>query len=90
MVISLKNNVVSDLVQMLCEHTADTTCRQGFTCGNTIDASALHHMHYHHCDYTPHLGRFLLRDPLSYIGGLNIYGYVRSNPTMALAKVLSI
>ena len=39
MVISLKNNVVSELVQMLCEHTADTTCRQGFTYGNTIDAA---------------------------------------------------
>jgi RHS repeat-associated protein len=35
--ISLKNNVASDLLQILCEYTADTTCRQWFTYGNTID-----------------------------------------------------
>jgi len=30
--------------------------------------------------YQPSTGRFISRDPIGYEGGLNLYGYVRSNP----------
>jgi RHS repeat-associated protein len=30
--------------------------------------------------YSPSLGRFLSRDPLGYVDGMNLYEYVRSNP----------
>ncbi len=31
--------------------------------------------------YDPKQGRFLTRDPISYAGGVNLYGYVRNRPT---------
>jgi len=30
--------------------------------------------------YDPETGRFLLRDPIGYAGGLNLYGYTGNNP----------
>jgi RHS repeat-associated protein len=30
--------------------------------------------------YSPDLGRFLQRDPLGYVDGMNLYGYVLNNP----------
>jgi len=30
--------------------------------------------------YEPHMGRWLSRDPLGYVDGMNLYEYVRSNP----------
>jgi RHS repeat-associated protein len=40
--------------------------------------------HYRARTYDPIKGRFLSRDPLGYIDGLNLYEYVRNNPTGAL------
>lgn len=34
-----------------------------------------------HRYYDPTRGRFLTRDPISYDGGVNVYGYGRNNPT---------
>ena len=34
--------------------------------------------------YDPSIGRFLQRDPIGIIGGLNVYGYVTSNPVMSV------
>jgi len=36
--------------------------------------------HYRARCYSPSLGRFLQRDPRSYVDGMNLYQYVRSNP----------
>jgi RHS repeat-associated protein len=63
---------------------------------DTLDAGALHHMHYRHRDYSPDLARFLQQDPHGinpaggevnafsfenqYVNGLNIYQYAVSNP----------
>ena len=33
-----------------------------------------------HRYYDPNSGRFLTRDPISYSGGVNLYGYTRNNP----------
>ncbi len=32
--------------------------------------------------YEPSLGRFINRDPINELGGLNLYGFVRNNPIM--------
>jgi RHS repeat-associated protein len=37
--------------------------------------------HYRARNYSPTLGRFLSRDPLGYVDGMNLYEYVRGNPT---------
>jgi RHS repeat-associated protein len=34
-----------------------------------------------HRYYDPSSGRFLTRDPIGYAGGINLYSYVRNNPT---------
>jgi RHS repeat-associated protein len=36
--------------------------------------------HYRARTYSPTLGRFLSRDPLGYVDGMNLYEYVRGNP----------
>ena len=33
-----------------------------------------------HCYYDPNTGRWLTRDPISYRGGVNLYGYVGNDP----------
>jgi len=33
-----------------------------------------------HRYYDPNAGRFLTRDPISYVGGINLYSYVENNP----------
>ncbi len=38
--------------------------------------------HFWARSYSPHLGRWLQRDPLGYIDGPNLYEYVRSAPTV--------
>jgi RHS repeat-associated protein len=30
--------------------------------------------------YDPNAGRFITRDPISYVGGINIYAYINNNP----------
>lgn len=40
---------------------------------DVLDGGDLMRMHYRHRDYSPHLGRFMQHDPLSYIDGLNLY-----------------
>ncbi|MGE0267467.1 MAG: colicin E5-related ribonuclease [Candidatus Omnitrophota bacterium] len=37
--------------------------------------------HYRARQYDPSIGRFLQRDPLDYIDGMNLYTYVHNNPT---------
>lgn len=39
-------------------------------------------MHYRHRDYSPVMGRFYQQDPAQYIGGLNLYEYVKSRPVI--------
>jgi RHS repeat-associated protein len=39
--------------------------------------------HYRARTYSPSLGRFLSRDPLEYVDGMNLYEYVRSTPCMS-------
>lgn len=39
-------------------------------------------MHYRHRDYSPFMGRFYQQDPAQYIGGLNLYEYVKSRPVI--------
>jgi RHS repeat-associated protein len=41
-------------------------------------------MHVGHRYYHPGSGRFLQRDPIGIRGGLNVYEYVRSNPSVAV------
>ncbi|QDV91526.1 tRNA3(Ser)-specific nuclease WapA precursor [Phycisphaerae bacterium RAS2] len=36
--------------------------------------------HFHYRTYSPGLGRWLQRDPISYQDGINLYAYVGSNP----------
>ena len=40
--------------------------------------------HYRARAHSPSLGRFLQRDPLGYVDGMNLYEYVKSNPTDAV------
>jgi RHS repeat-associated protein len=37
--------------------------------------------HFRHRTYSPHLGRWLQRDPLGFVNGVNLYEYVASMPT---------
>jgi uncharacterized protein RhaS with RHS repeats len=34
--------------------------------------------------YSPQAGRFLQRDPIGYVDGMNLYEYVRSTPCMSI------
>jgi RHS repeat-associated protein len=36
-----------------------------------------------HRHYDPQKGRFLTRDPIGHLGGVNVYGYVKNNPVNA-------
>ena len=45
-----------------------------------LDGGNLHHIHYRHRDYHPEIGRFMQRDTLDYIDGMNAYQYTGSNP----------
>ncbi|MGE0495511.1 MAG: RHS repeat-associated core domain-containing protein, partial [Vulcanimicrobiota bacterium] len=44
---------------------------------DTADTGLLYMRQRHH---DARLGRFLSRDPISFAGGLNLYGYVGGNP----------
>jgi RHS repeat-associated protein len=44
--------------------------------------TGLQHSRYRY--YAPHLGRFLNRDPIGYLGGANLYEYVDGRPTVSL------
>ncbi len=47
---------------------------------DTLDDGNLQSMHYRHRTYDTYAGRFMQRDPLRYVDGMNLYEYVGSNP----------
>ena len=52
----------------------------GFTGSRKDDSTGLYLMH--HRWYDPETGRFIEQDPIGESGGLNVYAYVGSSPTM--------
>ena len=58
--------------------TQEPRCRYLFT-GREYDAETQLYF-YRARSYSPTLGRFLQRDPMLYIDGMNLYEYCRSNP----------
>jgi RHS repeat-associated protein len=49
---------------------------------DTLDGGNLKTMHYRHRSYDPFVGRFGQQDPIGYRGGMGLYGYVKSRPSM--------
>ncbi|MBD3350578.1 MAG: hypothetical protein GF364_03730 [Candidatus Lokiarchaeota archaeon] len=49
-----------------------------------MDSGSLKIYHYRARAYDPETGRFMQRDPMSYIDGMNLYEYVKSQPLMYL------
>lgn len=47
---------------------------------DSFDTNALKLMYYRARSYDPHTGRFLQRDPMQYVDGLNMFEYVKSSP----------
>ncbi len=54
--------------------------------GQRFDA-ATGQYHFWARTYSPHLGRWLQRDPLGYVDGTNVYQYVRSHPLVELDPI---
>jgi RHS repeat-associated protein len=49
---------------------------------DNLDGNALKVYYYRARSYDPLYGRFLQRDPVGYVDGMNLYEYVQSYPTM--------
>ena len=47
---------------------------------DTMDSGSLTIYHYRARGYDAETGRFMQRDPLGYVDGMNLYEYVKSNP----------
>jgi RHS repeat-associated protein len=47
---------------------------------DSLDTNALKLYYYRARTYSPTLGRFIQRDPIGYVDGMNLYEYVRSTP----------
>ncbi|NLW84175.1 MAG: RHS repeat-associated core domain-containing protein [Phycisphaerae bacterium] len=47
---------------------------------DTLDAGRRTLMYYRARTYDPEIGRFMQRDPLMYVDGMNVYEYVKSSP----------
>ncbi len=49
---------------------------------DTLDSGALKIYYYRARYYDPEIGRFLQRDPLDYVDGMNLYEYVGNSPVL--------
>lgn len=47
--------------------------------GQWLDRTTGHHYNFYR-DYAPEIGRYVQRDPIGLVGGLNTYGYANGNP----------
>jgi RHS repeat-associated protein len=55
--------------------------RGGRICAIPVHATGVRLYHFPQRTYSPRLGRWLQRDPLGYVDGVNLYEYARSMPT---------
>ncbi|MCI0629301.1 MAG: dockerin type I domain-containing protein [Phycisphaerales bacterium] len=50
----------------------------GYVFNSELDAGGMYTVRFRH--YRPELGRWLARDPLGYVQGVNLFGYAKSDP----------
>jgi RHS repeat-associated protein len=55
---------------------------------DSMDGGSCKLMYYRARSYDPQTGRFLQRDPLQYVDGMNLYEYVNSKPILEVSEML--